>query len=85
MEQPPGFKDPNFSSHVCHLKEALYGLKQAPRAWFDHLSTFLFQIGFFSRTADSSLFICHSQNETLILLVYVDDMILTGDKKEHMA
>jgi hypothetical protein len=32
VEQPPGFKDPNFPNHVFKLQKALYGLKQAPRA-----------------------------------------------------
>ena len=32
MEQPPGYIDPRFPTHVCLLKKALYGLKQAPRA-----------------------------------------------------
>ena len=27
MEQPPGYTDPQFPQHVCHLKRALYGLK----------------------------------------------------------
>ncbi|XP_071696718.1 uncharacterized mitochondrial protein AtMg00810-like [Rutidosis leptorrhynchoides] len=34
MKQPPGFVDPRFPNHVCHLKKALYGFKQAPGAWF---------------------------------------------------
>ncbi|RZC62572.1 hypothetical protein C5167_024320 [Papaver somniferum] len=37
MQQPPGFVDPNFPDHVCHLKKSLYGLKQAPRQWANML------------------------------------------------
>jgi histone deacetylase 1/2 len=33
-QQPSGFLDPRYLSHVCRLRKSLYGLKQAPRAWF---------------------------------------------------
>jgi hypothetical protein len=78
MEQPPGTVDPRYPSHVCKLKKALYGLKQAPRAWFDRFSIFLLKYGFFCSLADPSLFIFHSNSDTLIILLYVDDILLTG-------
>ena len=63
---------------MCKLKKALYGLKQAPRAWFDRFSIFLLKYGFFCSLVDPSLFIFHSNSDTLILLLYVDDILLTG-------
>ncbi|RVX04761.1 Retrovirus-related Pol polyprotein from transposon RE1 [Vitis vinifera] len=78
MEQPPGYTDPQFPQHVCRLKCALYGLKQAPRAWFHRFSSFLLKLGFHSSQADSSLFVYHSSLGTVYLLLYVDDMIITG-------
>uniref|UniRef100_A0A2N9J0X7 Uncharacterized protein n=1 Tax=Fagus sylvatica TaxID=28930 RepID=A0A2N9J0X7_FAGSY len=71
--------------HVCQLKRALYGLKQAPRAWFDRFSSFLIDYGFFCSTADSSLFIYNHDSHILILLVYVDDIILTGSSDSLLA
>lgn len=59
-------------------------LKQAPSAWFDCLKDILLQIGFFFSSADPSLFICSSSLGTLLLLIYVDDMLLIGDTKEHL-
>jgi hypothetical protein len=32
VEQPPGFEDSEYPTHVYKLSKALYGLKQAPRA-----------------------------------------------------
>jgi hypothetical protein len=78
MSQPPGFVHPQFPTAVCELKKAIYGLKQAPRAWFSRLSTRLLDLGFVSSKSDSSLFIYKSSGITLLALVYVDDIILTG-------
>lgn len=79
MQQPPGFVDPQFPSHVCRLRKALYGLKQSPRAWFHKLQTSLLTLGFTCSQSDPSLFI-HRHGSTLIfLLVYVDDIIITGN------
>ncbi|XP_042952193.1 uncharacterized mitochondrial protein AtMg00810-like [Carya illinoinensis] len=66
------------------VNRTLYGLKQAPRAWFDKLSDFLLQLGFFSSLADPSLFICHSNHGVLILILYVDDMVVTGDNPQRI-
>lgn len=78
VHQPPGFKSRKYPNHVCQLHKALYGLKQAPRAWFERFSTFLLAKGFFSSTADPSLFIKHSGHQVLVLILYVDDMLVTG-------
>ncbi|KAE9588657.1 putative RNA-directed DNA polymerase [Lupinus albus] len=78
MEQPHGMTDPKYPNHVCKLQKALYGLKQAPRAWFDRFSSYLINYGFFCSLADPSLFILHSDVGSLILLLYVDDILLTG-------
>ncbi|KAJ9542860.1 hypothetical protein OSB04_029366 [Centaurea solstitialis] len=80
--QPPGYSDPHFPDHVCQLKKALYGLKQAPRAWFYCLSAFLAQLGFRCCQTDTSLFVFTRRKYTLYLLVYVDDIIFTGNNSE---
>ena len=78
MTQPPGYVDPRFPQHVCKLQKSLYGLKQAPRAWYTRLKTFLQRLGFTCCVHDTSLFTRHSAHGTVILLVYVDDIIITG-------
>ena len=77
MCQPPGFVDPQFPNHVCHLKKALYGLKQAQRAWYHRLAYFLRQVGFTSSKADTSLFIKRINDFIIYVLIYVDDIIIT--------
>ncbi|KAK6138968.1 hypothetical protein DH2020_027289 [Rehmannia glutinosa] len=76
MHPPPGYHSPH---KVCKLRRALYGLKQAPRAWFAKFSSTLAQFGFISSLHDSALFICHTDRGIVLFLLYVDDMIITGD------
>ncbi|CAL9000527.1 unnamed protein product [Prunus brigantina] len=78
MKQPPGFHDSSRPQDVCRLHKALYGLKQAPRAWFQRLSAFLLAQGFVHSHSDASLFIHRSSSCTVYVLVYVDDIIVTG-------
>lgn len=79
MSQPPGFVDPTRPHHVCRLRKALYGLKQAPRAWYDELRSFLISIGFTNSVSDTSLFILKKDRSLVYILVYVDDILVTGN------
>ncbi|CAJ2668892.1 unnamed protein product [Trifolium pratense] len=81
MEQPQGFENSN-PSMVCKLNKALYGLKQAPRQWFDKLTTTLVRFGFQTSKCDPSLFILNKDNHIVYLLVYVDDIIITGSSSQ---
>jgi hypothetical protein len=85
MEQPPGFPNPTFPTHVCRLRKAIYGLKQAPCAWFDRFSSFLLHIGFTCSRADLSLFIFRSHTTLVLLLVYVDNIIVTRNQAFFLA
>lgn len=78
MEQPPGFVHENNSNLVCKLEKSLYGLKQAPRVWYSELKSFLLSVGFHQSKSDSCLFIYHQMGKLIYLLVYVDDIIITG-------
>ena len=78
MQQPPGFKDARFPSHVCKLQRALYGLKQSPRAWYARLSARLLALGFASSKADTSLFFFRYRDVQIYMLVYVDDIVIAG-------
>jgi hypothetical protein len=79
MQQPPGFVDQDHPSYVCKLRKAIYGLKQAPRAWYHELRTFLLSSGFKNSHADTSLFVLTTAAQKMYILVYVDDLIITGD------
>jgi hypothetical protein len=80
IEQPQGFEVEDRRSHVCRLKKALYGLKQAPRAWYGRIDIFLMSLVFTKSKADSNLYNKIMDNEPVILLLYVDDLFLTGEE-----
>ena len=67
------------SNKVCCLRRTLYGLKQAPRAWFAKFSSTIFRLGYMASPYDFALFLRHTDKGTILLLLYVDDMIITGD------
>ena len=79
MVQLQGFIDQRHPNYVCKLHKSLYGLKQAPHAWYQKLSTYLLSVGFTNSNVDPSLFLYKCGNENCFLLVYVDDVVITGN------
>jgi len=77
MKFPPGFRSED-NSKVCCLRKSLYGFKQAPRCWFAKLTTALKEYGFTQDISDYSLFVLERQDIRIHVLVYVDDLIITG-------
>jgi hypothetical protein len=71
VEQPPGFEDSEYPSHVYKLSKALYGLKQAPRAWYESLRDFLITNGFKVGKADLTLFTKTFVKDLFICQIYV--------------
>ena len=80
IEQPEGFKIFNSESHVCRLERALYWLKQAPRAWYTQIDNYFTGLGFTKSEADENLYQIVVEGKLLIIVLYVDDLILTGDE-----
>ncbi|KAG7548326.1 Integrase catalytic core [Arabidopsis suecica] len=85
MEQPPGFESREHPDHVCKLKKALYGLKQAPRAWYGKVAQFLQFCGYEASNSDPSLFFKKKGGVHVVVLLYVDDMIITGNDDAEIA
>ena len=79
MQLPPGYTLTDKPNQVCRLRKALYGLKQSPRAWFGRFTKAMIDLGYHQARGDHALFIKYSTTGMVtILLVYVDDIIVTG-------
>lgn len=85
MSIPPGLKNESSNMLVCKLKKSLHGLKQSPRAWFDRFTRIVISNGYQQCQADHALFVERkSEGKMAVLMVYVDDIILTGDDSEEI-
>jgi len=91
MDQLVGFLAPDDSCFAYKLQWSFYGLKQSLRSWFGHFSSALIQFGMTRCETDHSIFSFHSSHDKCIYLLYVDEIVITGDDeieirqlKEHL-
>ena len=68
---------------VCKLKNSLYGLKQSPRAWFGRFTKLMRAFGYHQSNLDHTLFLKKQHGKITTLIVYVDDMVVTGNNPEE--
>lgn len=73
---PKWVKLPN--GKFAYVKKALYGLKESPREWFNMFNSFMMKCGFTQSQADMCIFF----KENIIVGLYVDDILTTGEIKE---
>lgn len=77
MKLPLSFHS-NSPTKVCLLRKSLYGSRQAPRYWFSKMSAASKKYGFKKFYAYYSLYTILSHGVFLYVLIYVDDLIVTG-------
>jgi Reverse transcriptase (RNA-dependent DNA polymerase) len=84
VEQPEGFYVAGEEHKVYKLKKALYGLKQSPRTWYSEIDNYFREKGFERSKCEPTLYVKKEGNQILIVALYVDDLIYTGNNKELM-
>lgn len=85
MTVPQGFIDTGNKQKACRLLKSLYGLKQASRQWNIKFTSVLISAGFTQSHHDYSLFIKKVVGKIVIVLVYVDDLLITGNDFQIIA
>ncbi|RVX05212.1 Retrovirus-related Pol polyprotein from transposon RE1 [Vitis vinifera] len=84
MDLPPGcMVSEKQCQKVCKLKKSLYGLKQSPRAWFGRFTKSMRAFGYRQSNSDHTLFLKKQHGKITALIVYVDDMVVTGNDPEE--
>lgn len=81
VEQPMAYEVQGKEHLVYKLKKALYGLKQAPRAWYARIDNYFMKKGFNRSHSEPTLYVQRIGNDILIVFLYVDDLIYTGNNK----
>lgn len=86
MEQPEGFAtmSENEERIVYKLRKSLYGLKQSGRNWNKVLHEHLVGTGFDRNPVDHSIYSKQVNNNLIIVLIWVDDLIVTSDDEDLM-
>eukprot|EP00253_Pinus_taeda_P005098 PITA_05098 len=79
VEQPLGYEKKGEEHKVCKLKKALYELKQAPRAWYNRIDSYLLDNDFDKCEGEPIVYIKEKDGKILIVVLYVDDVIFTGN------
>lgn len=82
VSQPEGYIVQGSEAKVYKLKKALYGLKQAPRAWNEKLNNTLGDLKFVRCTKEPYIYRQNKDRHLLLVVVYVDDLLITGSKVE---
>ena len=84
--QPEGFEVKGKENKVCKLNKSLYGLKQAPRQWYKKFESFMIKQGYKKSSSDHCVFVHKfADGDSIILLLYVDDMLIIGRDKKKIS
>ncbi|KAD4584618.1 hypothetical protein E3N88_22219 [Mikania micrantha] len=84
VKQPEGFEKKGHEEKVYKLTKALYGLKQAPRAWNLKLDGVMKDNKFTRCKLEQAVYTKHSRNSITIVVIYVDDLLVTGNNSEEI-
>lgn len=76
LEPPDGLS--KNKDEVWKLERSLYGLKQSPRIWYLTIAKVLKDNGFENSIVDPCMF----WKQGVLLVIYVDDILITGKNKE---
>ena len=82
VQQPQGYRNPSELNLVWKPNKLLYGLKQSGRNWHNLLHEYLIEMDLKQSAADPCVFMPRSIDETAVLLVWVDDIIVAAGSLE---
>ncbi|CAN0071865.1 unnamed protein product, partial [Phaeothamnion confervicola] len=86
MRPPKGFEvsGPDGKPMVWRLRRSLYGLRQSAFNWNYTISNFFKELGFAANPTSPCVFTRRLNTGIVIIILYVDDLLLIGDKKTEL-
>ncbi len=81
-DQPEGYEEGE--GLVCKLEKSLYGQKQSGRNWNGILHDCLTENDFTQNPADHCVYAKETEQGKIIMIIWVDDLIITGSNKKEM-
>ena len=60
-------------------------MKQAPQAWYAKIDSFFINLGFKHHQSNQSIYILHIHGDTLIYVVYADDLVITDNNLDLVS
>ena len=85
MRQPPGWAKLGCEHLVCKMKRSLYSLWWSPLAWYACINLYLHHRGLICTTADSNVYYNRRPYITILLILYIDDLLITGSDIHHIT
>jgi len=70
---------------VYLLKKVFYGLKQALRARYGRIDDYLTGSCFQKSLSEVTLYVKNISNDVLIISLYVDDLLVTGNNTQQVG
>ena len=80
VEKAPGFVQftENGVRYVMDLQKSIYRLAQSPRNWWKTIDPKVIEIGLVLLSTDNSVYIYQHKGITVIITLYVDDVLIIG-------
>ena len=85
MLQPKGYEENRKENLVYKLTKSLHSLKQAPRCWYKIFDFFILSLGYNRICSYHCIYYKRFKGDDfIILLLYVDDMLVTSLNKDQV-
>jgi hypothetical protein len=86
ISHPKGFVVNEKEHKVWKLIKSLYDFKQASRVWYEKLTKHLLKLNLKHYNLDDATLFLKKVGKTVVyLVVYVDDLFITGNNENYIA